>query len=107
MAAPDRALIQGWLDDVIGRRGGMCGIFIGPVDGHPYQHRARPWDEPDLLKAGSLNSEGLRLEADGADGPLSLTLEQIDQVYPDEHPWGPAVHLSAVIGGDRQEVWLV
>jgi len=112
MTDDERAVLQRWLDEAAGRPSRACGIFIGsvepgPMEGDPYQSRARPWDEPDLLRCGCIDGEDLLLAAEGAHGPLDLRLEQVGQVRADEHGWGPGVYLTATISGRGCRVWLV
>ena len=102
MDAAHRTLLESWVAGVTNRPGRHCGVFTG-TDGEPFGHRARPWDDPDILIAGDIAGEALVLE-------LSDRVERVDaiaHVVAGDHAWGPGLRVSGLVAGSAADVWLV
>lgn len=106
MTEEHRRLLQAWIDRVMIRPSHECGVFVGG-EGQPFGTRARPWDEPDLLIAGTVTPEGIRLDLDSYGARVPWEISGITRVDEAEHPWGPALRVTCLDGDRREEIWLV
>jgi len=97
-----RALLEGWIAGVLTRPEHHCGVFTG-TDGDPFDHRARPWDYPDILMSGRVDDESLLLVL--SDGVFRV--DDVRAVARGEHAWGPGLLVSGTISGAPAGVWLV
>lgn len=102
MDSASRALLEGWIAGVQQRPHHHCGVLTGS-DGEAFGPRARPWDYPDILVDGHVDAGALTLHL--IDG--TLRVDDVLDVIPGDHAWGPGLRVSGFVAGSPAEVWLV